>query len=1022
MLTRRLTQILCGLVAALATVATSGAPVHSATTGIERLGTWDVKTPVGGEDNRASLDLILDTPRRWAFQVILIGREVVIRRWNLDTRKVDLQKFIPPEVMQAGPVSHGGGSTTWLHAYDPDAGVLYLPFLEGTTASFGGVAAIDGKTLTTTNVIAKSFGNIDPNRVADPSCPPGSTSAACLPQQPTASATLAGMSFVPSILSGGQAKVLLFMQEFKPPGVEKNYNTAYVLQWDLKTGGQDFIYRVQSCSNHNLPVSGYFPVGIFQARLTAGIYLGCQASGGTGQVVRIDLDLNGKPSAEAAFPGPQGIVDVIADEEADRMLLRISNTEGISWWVFDGSSRSYTGVIGVTNNPVESAAGVDPSSGRLYSLAPKNGPEGQETGGGLMYSDIRRSPAPQMLATEEYEAPGAGRIAVDVHPITGVRTVYARLAETTTYQIYRDNDLPVDEDPFGDQDALTIDVDEKPGETGRTYNGSGHAYGARVLFAGGLNGVPPTGPDTNEFRIGRTATLMLGTPCGVEGREVVLGAVKNAALSNNLSNASAAVGEADAGSKQDLNEPTGRCYPRPTDNSGFDLWDQVVRTPRDAVSDPEQKKALDYPRPFDTELDDEPNAEEGRSDFDELSGSGWPFASAECTADGGAKSQTHLHPLDRGDSETGPIDEENRRTSIPIDGYKAEVACRQSAARVEAYAQMLLHEEKAPALETPLGDLGMLRVGEVSSRVSIYLDKLRGLVTRAESTARDISIGDHVFIDEATAIGEAWAKGRPGTAATSFFRRLCGVRIKDEAPDQTVNRPVAEYDPNDPTTVPTVEPSGGPEVQKRVDLQPCGDVGQQATQSANLDPEKPMIDAINRALGFRGRVSAPKPDGPLSQGSPGGYLASIQKDRLETISSRAVNNDASTQVPALELLIYNDDPTKGRGRQVYQFAGVDASVTYGIYLLNPGGSAPCFCPPPDDGGLFQPPPPDLGQGPTTVGEAPLPRGEGPVTMLFKGIGLLFRSPKDAAIAAAIWALLYSPVQMAGRRRALRSLA
>lgn len=1020
MIRRRLiVRSIWAIVAAVFAVISSGIPASSAPTGFEQIGRLDVSTPEGtggaGDPNKA---LIFDPARRRAFQLILFdSKRTVLRRWSLDTRRVDLERDIPRTSMPRGPAP-AGSATEWLHTYDPASGTLFFPYLDANLVNFGGILAIDGDTLSVVRNYPRTLVNVDTN--VDPSTV-GCTSAACLPQQPTANANIFGMSFVPSILSGGQPKILMLLQEPKAPGIERNVNVVYVIQWDLDSGRQDFNYRVQACG-HNLPSLGYFPIGLFQARLTAGIYLGCLAAGGTGQIVRIDLDLNGKPSAEAAYPGPLGVFDVIADEESDRMLLRVSNTEGQSWWVFDGSSKSYTGVAGVTIGPGKTASGMDPLTGRLYVMAPPTAAGDQRNDGGLMYTDVRRSPVPQMLTTEEFAQPAAGRIAIDVHPVTGERRVYVRKAETSTYLIFRDGDAFLVDESVNDEDSRTSDVEERTGVTGRTFNGSGHAYGFRTLQVGGLNGTVPTGPDVSDIRPGRAATIIAGTPCGTGDREIVLGAVKNAALSNNLSAASSAVAEADAGTKQDLNEPTGRCYPRPQDNSGGDIW-----------SSSGAGGLSDYPRPFDTEIDEDPTSKEGRSDADEFAGSGWPFTTAECSGDLTQKSPTLVMPLHRGDPDDSTLPEDIRDSSVPMTGYEAEVACNQSKARVDAYAQMLVREEKTDAIAAPLPGIGTLRVGEVTSRISIYLDPARGLVTRSEATARAISIGDRIHIDEATSVGEAWAKGRSGTAGTSFFRRICGVWVADPASDTHIFRPVIEpdtatpVDPSDPTkpprvpASPKVEPSGGPEVQKSVDVQPCGDLGQQATTNANLDPEKPVIDAINRVLGSRGRITAPKPDGPLSQGSPGGYLASVQKDRLEAISSRAVNSDSSTQVPALELLVYNDDPTKGRGRQLYQFAGVDASVTYGIYLLNPGGNPPppCFCPPPPSGGLLDPPIDDTpieDPGPGAP-DGPL----GPITMLFSGINFLLRSPRDAALAAAIWALLYSPIQLAGRRRALRSL-
>jgi hypothetical protein len=194
---------------------------------------------------------------------------------------------------------------------------------------------------------------------------------------------------------------------------------------------------------------------------------------------------------------------------------------------------------------------------------------------------------------------------------------------------------------------------------------------------------------------------------------------------------------------------------------------------------------------------------------------------------------------------------------------------------------------------------------------------------------------------------------------------------------------------------------------------------------------RPFLEILNRVLGARGRATVPEPDRELRQGSPGGYLASIQKDRYQQVGARAVSNDGSTQVPALEIQFFNDDPQFGRGRQLFQFAGVDASVTYGIYLLNPFFETPVDTPddglppfdvtddlPPLTGGPFMPP----------IGGTPPPTNPpatgvfAPVTYLYRGVTFLARSWQDAALAAGVLILLAAPLILLGRRRALRTLA
>ncbi|HEX9774860.1 MAG TPA: hypothetical protein VGB83_04690 [Actinomycetota bacterium] len=1002
----------CALIAvgAIAVPAVAKPPVADA-------GTLSLRLPRGVSDEGPNGDLIMDSQDRRAYQFMFSDLGFTTGRiWDLDSRRVAKEVKFPTEYFPQGPLAPTSrlNSREWVHALDAVGDRLFIPYLSG--GIFAGINVFDTRTLGLIDQFPYPRVTYEPNPDNL-----GCTSNNCLPQAPTVQPKPVALSFVEPILTGLTPKVLVLMEEPKGPLMERNFNVAWIAQIDAATGRQDWIYRISSCGA-TLPGrgDGYFQLGMFQAQLGTGIYVTCLAAGGTGQVVRLVVDANNVPQAEQAFPGPIGVVDALTDPGSDRMVIRVANEQGESWWIFDGPSASYTGVVGGTVSPAQITAGIDQSSGRLYMQAPatKSGPIGSP--GGLMMSDIRRSPAPQFLGFPEYARKGRGTIRVDVHPATGRRLVYLR-GEGTDYQIVEDNEPISYDPPISNQDAQTIDVEEEAGVTSADFTGSGHAYGFRMLLVGGLGGVPPTGPDVNALRVGSYGPFILGSPCGRGDRELVAGSVKSVGLSNNLASASAVVSEADPGSTTDVGEPTARCYPRPRDPGGNDLW-ELSRAP------------ADYPEPFRTEVDDDPD--DTKTDSDEVLGSDWPFSTVECGGDDEASTSTTLTPLRRGDPDTDTFEDETlneafesaRATTIPLDRFSAAVTCGQSMGSASASSQVLGAETGPPAItadpdsaavEIPIPGIGTLRIAEVSASTVIYRDPERGLVSRSVAVARGISIGDHVFIDSASTIAEAVAAGRPGTASTEFIRRVCGVRIKDEAPDVHVFRPGAEPDQEkllagDVEGGLEVEPEGGGEQEKSVDEEACADITTPAGgQTISI------IGRINQALGTRGRITTPEPDSDLRHGSPGGYIASIQKDRKLEISSRAVNNDASTQVPALELIVFNDDPTLGRGRQVIQLAGVDASVTYGIYLLDPGDD---FNDLPRNlidytGGFPDPAPPPAYVPPTTP-----PAANGPITMLFEGISFLFRSPKDALLAGLVWAMLYAPFQLGLRRRALKGLA
>ncbi|HVL32395.1 MAG TPA: hypothetical protein VM600_02315, partial [Actinomycetota bacterium] len=524
--------------------------------------------------------------------------------------------------------------------------------------------------------------------------------------------------------------------------------------------------------------------------------------------------------------------------------------------------------------------------------------------------------------------------------------------------------------PLTELDRFTYDIEEKDGITGANFTGTGHAYGLRALIVGGLEGVPPTTADASGIRIGRYVPRQIGSPCMAGDRAIVVGSVQEAQLSNNLSNAAAAASETDAGTITDVRQPTQRCYPKPRVEQGPGEIDPFG--PLYPVL-----PGKEYPRPVDTDGDDD-----GISDSDERAGMDWPFGIAQCASGGTDTKRTKPKLLDRGDDLPSDV----RQKELELEGFRADVTCDLEGENVEALAeagpfeQQDLDTKNVPKVKPsamPSGapvnldavpepsEVDFIRVAEASSYSQVKRVKGLGLVSESFAYVRGVNIGDKVFIDGAFTYARARAAGRPGTAATDFVRRLCGVRIPelnmhvsaidvDLAPVQ-IGDPVhdrggdiarngielpplgdslpSRIDLPDTGTTPPGLGIPRDSIPRRVDvphqdlgeidpLNPdsddqqvddrqvndiCGDPGLQQAGS------QPVVDAINRVLGSRGRVSAPNPDTELRQGSPGGYLASIQKDRLHQIGARSVQNDDSTQVPAMEMVFFNDDPTKGRG-------------------------------------------------------------------------------------------------------------
>lgn len=938
---------------------------------VELTGSLPVMTPPDADPNFSpNGSLIVNARARRAYQLFqLSGVRFGIQAFDLDTLKPYRYGTITGVLFTGN--TNAGISGQFLSSIDEDANRIYFPVLSG--GIWAGVRVVDGETL-------KQVAFFDRNSAVpspipdDPTTQSICTSQNCLPTPAglPAGTAVRGFSFSPAQNTPAAKPILLFLlQELVPPGAERNTAVVWAAQWDAKTGKQDWIYRVTACGNNQLPITTYtrYSIPIFQSTKGAGVYLACNASGGTGQVVQLLQDGSSRPTGELAYPGPTDVADGLEDPRSDRVLMRVVNVEGESFWVFDGTTSAYVGVIGATVFPTSTGATVDRDSGRLYVLAPPTQQGRNRNGGGLMLSDIRRSPVSQATQFEQWGHIGLIRIAVDPEDAGRPRRAFVLPTgrDIKAYQVFTDR-LPISVDPpLADQDRFTTDQVESPGVTGSNFTGTGHGYGVRALFIGGLEGVPPTGPDVNGNRPGRYTPNALGSQCTPADREIVIGSVRQATLSNNLSAATATAAEADPGSKTDVKEPIGRCFPYPRPYLGG----SYVNPPEEA-----QKAARGRGLPYPNELGRYPKVP---TQGDDVAGRSWPYQTVEC-ANEGAK-----------DSAPAPL----------FPGYTSTVRCNQDQGTASAAAR------------TTNVELGAIRVGDVQTSVRLVKDKVRGLVVRTESYVRGLEVVDpanpsrYLFrIDLVKTVGEAWAAGRTGTAGTNQLQRtLCGI----DAPGVT-------------------DPDTGKPFSRQACVLP--DSGALAGVSGQIAPtfrnQPPVQFILNSALGSRGRVLIPEPDPELKRGTPGGYLASVQKDRLQQISSQSVNSDSSTQVPALEITMFNDDPNLGRARQIYQLAGVDASSTYGIYLLNPAlaldGSIPDVPLPEVLSELVYGAFPDTPYTPAvSLPTTPKALGNAIANAISRfgyGLKFLFNRPREAALASIVWLMLGAPVYLALRRRAL----
>ncbi|HVL80307.1 MAG TPA: hypothetical protein VM840_01790, partial [Actinomycetota bacterium] len=225
----------------------------------------------------ANGSLLLDRQRRIGYQVFALrAGTTAVQSFDLDTLSPVQSRTFPFSI--ATPRT-AGASGEFIQAIDEVTGRLYFGFL--ALGVFGGVVAIDGPTLTQLNRFRRE--DAPPTPASSGLC---TSVNSCVPSPAGVVPAVAGLEVTPSRLTGTSSKLLLLMEEPKPPGTENNVNAVWVAQWDSETGKQDWIYRVGACGSYQLPshpVSRY-QLGLFQSRRGAAIYTACRGSGGTGQV------------------------------------------------------------------------------------------------------------------------------------------------------------------------------------------------------------------------------------------------------------------------------------------------------------------------------------------------------------------------------------------------------------------------------------------------------------------------------------------------------------------------------------------------------------------------------------------------------------------------------------------------------------------------------------------------------------------------------------------------------------------
>lgn len=274
-------------------------------------------------------------------------------------------------------------------------------------------------------------------------------------------------------------------------------------------------------------------------------------------------------------------------------------------------------------------------------------------------------------------------------------------------------------------------------------------------------------------------------------------------------------------------------------------------------------------------------------------------------------------------------------------------------------------------------------VARATASTKVYKDPERGLVSTATSRLEGVKIGD-ISIGYISNTATSYAKGRKDSAKTEWEKPKIGY----------------------------VDGVGVPSCTDQCDV-------------------GAVIKALNSALAGRVEFRTVAPEQRLAAGSPGGYEAGILKSEKQIASDNSLSGDRSVEIPAMEMVVYNDNTSVGRARQVYQFAGVRVDSHYGIQVVGDGCST---C----GGGIndvLDPMTGDVDPGiiPSDgVASAPnFPEATENIIKRFVrqsaaganySLRIIFSNPQEALLMATVWVLIWGPFVASRRRRALKAVA
>lgn len=289
------------------------------------------------------------------------------------------------------------------------------------------------------------------------------------------------------------------------------------------------------------------------------------------------------------------------------------------------------------------------------------------------------------------------------------------------------------------------------------------------------------------------------------------------------------------------------------------------------------------------------------------------------------------------------------------------------------------------ALEESSADIG-ITMGRSEIQARARRDPTRGTVVTLTSFAENIVVADGarelLRMGEVRVTAEAWARGRPGTAGSSFKREVKDVFVEGE---------------------------------------------QQCAGTCTLAE----LDRIGKEV-VNGRltVAFPVPDPGLAAGSDGGYQALLRRSLPEQLQEVVVNGQPPERVEVPGAVITLAMDNRVRSRIIVELAATAAEARYGITRVGGG-----LVPDPDIGGGALVPLVALsGGGSSSLGDGGgfgSPLGEAPMTNAATGgtpttfaaiptsvgrtAGLIWNGMGGALRVFPIWAVLLAPVYLSARR-------